>query len=233
MADGQLRLRRAARPAARPAARAHPRRERRDPPLPRRELGVRARPRAAPAWPQTLAPASAVMERALGPPGARLIAAGIAISTLGFLSQSMLTAPRVYYAMAEDGVFFERVGAHPSAHARRPCSRSRCRAPSRCCSTAWGQYRQILDYMIAVDFVFFGLTATCLFVFRRRDPTARGRGRLPRARPSLDDGALRRRLLAVRGEPGRAAPARDADRHGHPAHRRSRLRCSGARRRAS
>jgi len=42
----------------------------------------------------------------IGPTGARLIAAGIAISTLGFLSQSMLTAPRVYFAMARDGLFF-------------------------------------------------------------------------------------------------------------------------------
>ena len=34
---------------------------------------------------------------------------GIAVSTLGFLSQSILTAPRVYFAMAEDGVFFRSV----------------------------------------------------------------------------------------------------------------------------
>ena len=46
------------------------------------------------------------MRLALGERGAQLIAAGIAISTLGFLSQSMLTAPRVYYAMAADGLFF-------------------------------------------------------------------------------------------------------------------------------
>src|SRR3989442_1287280 len=49
---------------------------------------------------RTATPASAVMRAALGDPGARLIAAGIALSTLGFLSQSMLTAPRVYYALA-------------------------------------------------------------------------------------------------------------------------------------
>src|SRR5439155_3649908 len=55
-------------------------------------------------------PASAVMRLALGERGAQLIAAGIAISTLGFLSQSILTAPRVYYAMARDGVFFKAVG---------------------------------------------------------------------------------------------------------------------------
>ncbi len=55
------------------------------------------------------APASAVMRLALGERGARLIAVGIAISTLGFLSQSILTAPRVYFAMAEDKLFFKQV----------------------------------------------------------------------------------------------------------------------------
>ena len=45
------------------------------------------------------APASDVMRLALGDSGARLIAAGVAISTVGFLSQSMLTAPRVYFAV--------------------------------------------------------------------------------------------------------------------------------------
>src|SRR3982751_3823788 len=55
------------------------------------------------------APASDVMQRALGSTGATLIGLGIAISTLGFLSQSMLTAPRVYFAMAEDRLFFRKV----------------------------------------------------------------------------------------------------------------------------
>ena len=124
---------------------------------------------------QTLAPASAVMERALGAPGARLIEAGIAISTLGFLSQSMLTAPRVYYAMAKDGVFFERVGRiHPGT--RAPVFAIALQGAFAMLLTAWGQYRQILDYMIAVDFTFFGLTATCLFVFRRRDGGATSEG---------------------------------------------------------
>ncbi len=54
-------------------------------------------------------PASAVMHMALGNTGARLIALGIAVSTLGFLSQSILTAPRVYFAMASDGLFFKAV----------------------------------------------------------------------------------------------------------------------------
>jgi len=48
---------------------------------------------------------------ALGDRGATFIAIAIAISALGFLSQGMLTAPRVYFAMAEDGLFFGSVAA--------------------------------------------------------------------------------------------------------------------------
>ncbi len=58
---------------------------------------------------QTKTPASTVVRLALGDKGARLLAAGIAISTIGFLSQSMLTAPRVYFAMADDKLFFRQL----------------------------------------------------------------------------------------------------------------------------
>ena len=58
----------------------------------------------------TSTPASTILRSALGERGARLIALGIAVSTVGFLSQGVLTAPRVYFAMARDGVFFKAVG---------------------------------------------------------------------------------------------------------------------------
>lgn len=121
----------------------------------------------------TPAPASAVMEEALGPVGARFIAAGIAISTLGLLSQGMLTAPRVYYAMAKDGVFFARVGElHPTT--RVPVVAIVLQGGAAMALTLWGAYRQILDYVVSVDFLAFGLTAASLFVFRRRDAAHRG-----------------------------------------------------------
>ena len=56
---------------------------------------------------ESKAPATDVMRLAFGSKGATFIALGVAISTLGFLSQSILTAPRVYFAMAEDGLFFQ------------------------------------------------------------------------------------------------------------------------------
>ena len=115
----------------------------------------------------TKTPASDVMRLALGPIGARAIAAGIAISTLGFLSQGMLTAPRVYYAMAEDGLFFKSVGKlHPKTHV--PILAIAMQGLLAIAITFWGEYEQILEYVVSVDFIFFGATALCVFVFRRR-----------------------------------------------------------------
>lgn len=115
----------------------------------------------------TTTPASDVMRLALGPIGARLIAAGIAISTLGFLSQGMLTAPRVYFAMAEDGLFFKSVGKlHPRTQV--PIVAIVLQGLLAMIIARSGRYEQILNYVVSADFIFFGLTATCLFVFRRR-----------------------------------------------------------------
>jgi APA family basic amino acid/polyamine antiporter len=117
----------------------------------------------------TTTPASAVMERALGERGAMLIAAGIAISTLGFLSQSMLTAPRVYYAMAEDRLFFRALAVvHPTT--RVPVVAIALQGVVAVIIAVSGKYEQILSYVVSVDFIFFGLTGLALFAFRRRAP---------------------------------------------------------------
>ena len=115
----------------------------------------------------TTTPASDVMRIALGPVGARAIAAGIAISTLGFLSQGMLTAPRVYFAMAEDRLFFKSVGRlHPKT--RVPILAIVIQGLLASVIAFSGRYEQILNYVVSVDFIFFGATALCIFVFRRR-----------------------------------------------------------------
>jgi APA family basic amino acid/polyamine antiporter len=112
-------------------------------------------------------PASAVMRLALGERGARLIAAGIAVSTLGFLSQGMLTAPRVYFAMAEDGLFFPVV-ARVSERTRVPTVAIVLQGLLALLIAASKQYGQILNYVVSVDFIFFGLTGLALFLIRRR-----------------------------------------------------------------
>jgi APA family basic amino acid/polyamine antiporter len=127
----------------------------------------------------TTTPASEVMRRVLGAPGARLIAAGIAVSTVGFLSQGMLTAPRVYFAMARDGVFFRSV-AHVSARSRAPVVAIAVQGVWASVIALSGHYEQILNYVVALDAVFFGLTGAALLVLRRRDPRGAGNGfRMP------------------------------------------------------
>jgi APA family basic amino acid/polyamine antiporter len=119
---------------------------------------------------ETSTPASDVMRIAMGPAGAKFMAAGIAISTVGFLSQGMLTAPRVYYAMARDGLFFEKVGSLGE--------KSRAPIVAIVVQGVWASvivlffkvYGPVLDYVVALDAVFFGLTGAALLVFRRRDP---------------------------------------------------------------
>jgi APA family basic amino acid/polyamine antiporter len=115
----------------------------------------------------TRTPATAVMRLVLGDPGARLIALGITVSTLGFLSQSVLTAPRVYFAMARDGLFFRGIAT--------VTRKTHVPALAIVLQSAWtivvalsGRYEQILNYVVSMDFVFFGLTGASLFVFRRR-----------------------------------------------------------------
>jgi APA family basic amino acid/polyamine antiporter len=114
----------------------------------------------------TTTPASAVMRLALGPRGATFIAAGIALSAFGFLGQSIMTAPRVYFTMAQDRIFFRGVAwVHP-----RTCVPGIAIA----LQGAWailialtGTYAQVVNYVVAMDAIFWGLTAVCLLLLRR------------------------------------------------------------------
>ena len=125
----------------------------------------------------TRTPATAVMRAAMGERGAWWIAVGIAISTLGFLSQGMLTAPRVYNAMARDGLFFESVG-RLSPRTGAPVTAIVLQGIAATAIAFSGKYEQILNYEVSVDFISFSLAAGALFQFRRQ---GRGSGRIYRA----------------------------------------------------
>jgi APA family basic amino acid/polyamine antiporter len=119
----------------------------------------------------TTTPASDVMRIALGERGAQWIAIAISISTLGFLSQGMLTAPRVYYAMARDGVFF--------AAAARVHPRFKTPAMSIVAQAAWttlliltGAADALANYTGFAITLFAGAAVAAVFVLRSREPTA-------------------------------------------------------------
>ena len=119
----------------------------------------------------TSTPASSVMRNSLGARGAQFIAAGIAFSAFGFLAQSMLTAPRVYFAMAANGVFFRAVArVHPRT--RAPIVAIMLQGIWAIVIALSGTYAQVVNYVVAMDSIFFGLTAVCLFVLRRRTPAS-------------------------------------------------------------
>lgn len=144
----------------------------------------------------TTTPASDVMRLALGERGARAIAAGIAISTLGFLSQGMLTAPRVYFAMAEDGLFFRSVGRlHSKTHV--PILAIALQGLLAIVIALSGRYEEILNYVVSVDFIFFGATALAIFVFRRRRTASQRAATAPDAAKGPDAS----RITRVPGHP--------------------------------
>jgi APA family basic amino acid/polyamine antiporter len=124
---------------------------------------------------QTPTPAADVARLALSDRGSLFISAAIIISTLGFLSQGMLTAPRVYFAMADDGLFF-RILARIHPETQVPVAAVALQGVTAVVIALSGRYEQILNYVISVDFIFYGLTATCVFVFRHHDRVAMAAG---------------------------------------------------------
>ncbi|MFL5608625.1 MAG: APC family permease, partial [Gemmatimonadaceae bacterium] len=124
------------------------------------------------------APAADVMGRYFGDTGRRLIAAGIAVSTFGFLNLVILVTPRVYQAMARDGLFFARFAElHPRF--RTPVAAILAQGVWAIALLLSGSYGQLLDWVTFADWIFFGITAASLVVYRRRERAATTRYRAP------------------------------------------------------
>jgi APA family basic amino acid/polyamine antiporter len=90
----------------------------------------------------------------------------------------MLTAPRVYFAMAADGLFFRRI-AWIDPRTRAPAAAIVLQGVLSLLIALTGTYEQILNYVVSVDWIFFGLTAGTVFVFRRRAAADGGGARIP------------------------------------------------------
>jgi APA family basic amino acid/polyamine antiporter len=114
------------------------------------------------------APAADAMREVLGPSGSALISAGIAVSTFGFLNLVVLVTPRVFQAMAADGVFFPRLAQLHPVH-RTPSAAIMLQAAWASTLALTGSFSQLVDYVAFADWVFFGLTVAGLFVYRARD----------------------------------------------------------------
>ena len=108
----------------------------------------------------------------LGPAGAGFIAAAIFVSTFGTTGIYTLTAPRIYFAMAKDGVFFKKVAEiHTGFHT--PMNAILIQSLwAGVLILLWGTFESLISYVVFTDWIFFGLAAASVFVFRRRTPGA-------------------------------------------------------------
>ena len=114
----------------------------------------------------------------VGPGAAKLIAAAILVSIFSATNGLTISAPRVYYAMARDGLFFRTLGeVHP---------RYGTPAVSIVAGTLWaivlavsGTFEQLLTYVVFVGWIFYALGAACVFVLRRTQPDAERPFRVP------------------------------------------------------
>lgn len=108
----------------------------------------------------------------LGPVGAGIIAVSIFISTFGTAGIYTLTAPRIYYAMAKEGLFFGKVA---ELHPRYGTPMYAILFQSLWAIVLilfWGTFENLISYVVFTDWIFFGLAAAAVFVLRRRLPDA-------------------------------------------------------------
>jgi APA family basic amino acid/polyamine antiporter len=95
----------------------------------------------------------------------------IIVSLFGYLNLALMTAPRVYYAMAADGLFFRAVGrVSPRFHA--PAAAILLQGGIAAALALSATYAKLVSYAVFGDWVFFSLAGAALIVFRRTLPAA-------------------------------------------------------------
>jgi APA family basic amino acid/polyamine antiporter len=107
-----------------------------------------------------------------------LVALTILISMFSAANSIVLTAPRVYYAMAKDGIFFQRFSrVHPKFGT--PAFAVVAAATWSAILGASGTFEQLLTYVVFIGWIFYALAAISIFVYRRRQPHAERPYRVP------------------------------------------------------
>ena len=100
---------------------------------------------------------------------AGLISAAVLVSIFGALNGAIFVGPRVYYAMARDGVFFRKVGqVHPRF--KTPAIAILLQAAWACTLTLTGTYQQLFTYVVFITLMFWTAGTASVFVLRRTQP---------------------------------------------------------------
>jgi amino acid transporter len=111
--------------------------------------------------------AADVAQRLIGAPGVVLVAATVMLSTFGTLNATLLTAPRVFFAMADDGLFFRRVAAvHPRYGT--PYVAILLASALGVVFVLLRTFEQLADTFVTAIVPFYALAVAAIFVLRRR-----------------------------------------------------------------
>jgi APA family basic amino acid/polyamine antiporter len=114
--------------------------------------------------------AADAMALVVGPIGASIISFIILFSIMGATNQNFLCSPRVYYAMAKDGIFF-KVLAHVHPKFRTPhVSIIAMGIWSMILVLFFGTFENLFNYVIFGQWIFFGLTVAGVFILRKKRP---------------------------------------------------------------
>ena len=105
-----------------------------------------------------------------GPAGGIVFAAIVIICLIGSLTALIMSAPRVYYAMAEDGLFLKAV-AHTHPRFGTPANAIVIQGVIASFLVMIGTFEQIISYAIFIVVFFLGLTIASLFILRSRQQT--------------------------------------------------------------
>lgn len=102
------------------------------------------------------------------PFGGMLVAGLIAVSTFGTIGIYTLSTPRIYYAMAEDGLFFKSIAkVHPVF--KTPVNAIITQSAwSVVLLLFWGTLENLITYTVSVEWIFFTLAAAGIFIFRKK-----------------------------------------------------------------
>lgn len=100
--------------------------------------------------------------------GGKAVAIAIAISIFGTIGIYTMSAPRIYYAMARDGIFFEQLSrVHPRYHT--PSNAMIIQALwAVLLLLFWGTFENLITYVTFMDIAFMALAGASIFVFRKR-----------------------------------------------------------------
>ena len=116
----------------------------------------------------TATPVADVLYKSAGSFGAKIVTIAVVLSTLGFISNRMLTAPRATHAMALNGDVFPFVGwIHPRT--RVPVIAIALQGLCTMALSVSGTYEQVVSRGTVASLIFLGLGAIALFVVRERD----------------------------------------------------------------